>query len=154
MRRAVVTYALLAVAFVAAGCGTDDSLSHAELVKAGNAICKPYNEKAKAIIKNQRPNTPADEIASELTKVADLADELDTELSDLDPSGDDADALNAAIQLQAKQGAQIRKAAGQLRDGDLEGGKATAQAVDKQTPALNEAFDDLGLTECGSSGGN
>jgi len=144
--------AALALALVAAGCGSSDdsstgsggeALTKAEFIKQGNAICKKGNDELEAKVTGAFKSQPTEaQIAKFSTEEATpiIEDEV-SQLKDLSPPSGDEDTVSALFDAIDSGIAKVKEDPASIAKGNDAGGNF-AEA--------NKLANDYGLTVCGS----
>lgn len=128
------------------GGGGGGALSKPDYVTRGNEICAKFNEQRAKLPQpaGASPAQLADYLGPTIETVAAEAKELRALPV---PAGDEAAARGFldGLDEQVRQG---RAAVARLRAGDVRGAQAAVQPASRT--ALSKAFDDYGLTTCGT----
>lgn len=101
----LIVLALIASALVAAGCGSDDSLTKAEFIQQGDVICRKFDAKrttelekfALKIARADKPITPQQKVDQVKNVLAPSIRSGIEELRELDPPSDEADQIDAIL---------------------------------------------------------
>ncbi len=152
-RRAVALGSLsLAVAALVAGCSSPSSAtpSKASYDKQADAICKTYSAKENSAASALTSSTTNAQIVSALNKAISLGEEGSKKLQALPkPTGERA-ALNKAFTAQTALVDQLKKVLQAAKANDAEAFKSAASGLTTMGSSLDQQFDALGLTTCGS----
>jgi hypothetical protein len=137
---------------ITAGCSSSSASAptKADYDRQANAICQTINAKIKAFGSTISSTSSTQQVASELTKVVAVAEQGSAGLAALaKPDGQSA-ALDKVYAAQDAQVKEIQAFATALNQGD----SAKAQSIENELNAgnapLNQEFDAVGLTTCGS----
>lgn len=131
--------AALALAFVMAGCGGDDTLTVEEFKTQADAICADFEKKSDALA-SDIGLSPTEETVKELfKKAADLLDQQSDEIAKLKAPESIADDVDAMLD-------SVREGAEKVRESGMELIESGENPLEEATKKAK----DLGLETCGS----
>jgi acyl-CoA reductase-like NAD-dependent aldehyde dehydrogenase len=137
---------------VAAACGGDDSLSKAELVKRGDAICTESNRKLEPVFakafKPGEGNPPADKAAPVLEEAAQIVRNQYERFADLNPPKADKKEFDRFAENFESTVKFLDEAAKAAKKGDTEGYLKQLQLANEADSSTAEAMKRFGFRAC------
>lgn len=146
--KGLAAVASLLVAALAAGCGggSDDALTKAELIAAGDRICRAIVEESAAIT----PPASPDDVGRFLDEVVRIAEEARDDFADLDPP-DDAEELHEAMVTALEDGIEgAEEAATAADEGDMATATERLEAAQEAGASADADAKAYGFLVCGS----
>ena len=140
------------MATLIAGCSssTVSAPTKADYDRQANAICQTYNSKIKTLGSTISNASSSQQVASELTKVIPVAEQGSAKLAALTKPDGQSAALNRVYAAQDAQVRQIQAFATALNQNDSAKAQSIENALNAGNGPLNQEFDAVGLTTCGS----
>lgn len=140
----------LALALVLAGCGASGP-TRAQFDKKANQVCGGYNLQEKALGPVNSKDTKA--LAAYLDQVGALGQAESNALMRLRTPKRDRRDFERALLAEQGEITQAQQLAATLNVGDYTMAQKQLRALQAQNGSVNQRFDILGLTACGSGGG-
>jgi hypothetical protein len=137
---------------IAAGCSSSSGSAptKADYDRQANAICQTYNSKLKAIGTTISDASSNQQVAAELTEAVSLGKQGSAKLEALTKPDGQSAALNKVYADQDEQVRQIQALATALNQNDTAKAQSIENPLNTGNGPLNEEFDAVGLTTCGS----
>jgi len=140
----------MATLITACSSSSTSAPTQAAYDKQANALCQTYNAKLKAMGATITSASSKQQVASELAKAVTLAKQGSAQLKALaKPAGQSA-GLDKVYADQDAQVSQIQAFASALQANDSAKAQSIENALNAGNGRLNQEFDALGLTACGS----
>lgn len=141
---------LLGLALIGAACSSAHSV--ATFNSQANGICGTYSSKLRtvdpelALSNNERVTR----LKSSLSNCLPLVEQGTAKLQGLGRPGDEAGALKKVFTMQTAQVSELENLQRALDQGNTSKIQSTETAVEESEAPLNQQFDALGMTGCGS----
>ena len=140
----------LTATLAAGACGGSSAPSKASYDKQADAICATYNSKLRAAGAGLASSSSVAQAEDALSSAVSLAQQGETKLESLkQPSGEGAQ-LKKVYAAQQAQVTDLHNAVVALKANNTAAAKSAISAAASSSTAIDQQFDALGLTTCGS----
>jgi hypothetical protein len=147
-----VAAAIVSTSLIAAACGASNP-SAADYSNQANTICQTYSAKLRSVTSElalSAVNGNKQGVESQLSKTLALVQQGATQLEGLARPTGEAGALKKAFDDQTAQLKDLRQTLSGIRDGNTAAAQKAEAAFEQSEAPLNQQFDVLGMTSCGS----
>jgi hypothetical protein len=151
--------ALAAVGLLAAGCSssgnaTPSAPSKATYDKQASAICNTYSSKLSTLGASLQSSTSPSQAERVLSRAISLGQQGTSKLEALTRPSGEASSLSAAYNEQEQQVTELKHLLSAIRANNQTEFKSDELALNASDASVNQKFDALGLTTCGSGSGS
>ncbi len=148
-----------AVGLLAAGCSSSGSAtpsapSKATYDKQANAICNTYSSKLSTLGASLQSSTSTSQVEQALSRAISLGQQGTSKLEALSRPSGESSSLSAAYNDQEQQVSDLKHLLSAIRANNETAFKSEETALNASDASVNQKFDALGLTKCGSGSGS
>jgi hypothetical protein len=154
-RLAFVGVTLAALGLLASACGSSSGAAPSPPSKAtydsqANAICKSYSSKLSSLGSSLQSSSSASQVEQVLNQAITVAQQGTSKLEALPRPSGESSSLAAAYQVQEQQVTELKNLLAAVQADNPTEIKSDEAGFEATETSVNQKFDALGLTTCGS----